>query len=279
MTSSARSFDGLDTDDWLKMLPAVTLRQHLVSPRAQRLLSRLPREVTVADLTETTWAEGGGGRQREETQRQFALAVRRLKRDIRSRDLDSIRPSRSNWIVPDAVGFRLEGRARTLTARSQRVRENLCEIALSPGRNHKQAQALRRVCELIATSKSHPTWLYWYSPQTVALARRANRDTLYELNGLATRTLRALNVDTSISAWEETIDVVSRRLPLCIVEAFEPTRRCKIALGKLESFGVTTLGGLTITSTDSLEFLNRVRLETLASCSSALKDYYLLRVS
>jgi hypothetical protein len=202
----------------------------------------------------------------------LARAVGKLKRDLRSRDLRDVRPARPNWIVPDLVGFSLEGKGRKLASRKSHLCTSLGDLTYDGHRSPAQRKALERVAELITSSRSHPTWLYWYSPQTIALVRRSSYETRFEVNKLATETLRRMGIDTTIACWEEAIGVVSRRLPLGLVVANSPSRRCTHLIRNLERLGVLTLGGLTTMSTDSVEFLHSVKLKTLEACSNALKD-------
>lgn len=124
---------------------------------------------------------------------------------------------------------------------------------------------------LLSDSDGFPTWMYWLSPSTVNLVRKASHDTMYEVNRLANEVTRDLGLLGTISTWERSIGLVTRRLPLGVVMAGATTRRTTGLLLKLERLGVGTLGGLTITSTDSMRFLERVQQETLEEVSSVLK--------
>lgn len=199
-------------------------------------------------------------------------AVTELKRQLRTRDIRTIRPARPNWIVPDTVGFSLEGKGQTLARRRLHVCTTLKKVKSNGHCSPAQSNALVRVADLIGCSASHPTWLYWYSPQTIALVRRASYQTRFEVNKLATDTLRSLGIATTIARWEEVIGVVSRRLPLSLVMVNSQSRRCSQLLRNLERLGVLTLGGLTIMSTDSSDFLRATKLQTLEACSNALRD-------
>ncbi len=229
-------------------------------------MSELVDHLAIHKTTTAIWQPGAYA--------DLARAVRDLKRDLRGRDIRDVRPARSNWIVPDSVGFSLEGKSRDLARRKSHICGELEELACDRGRPAAQRRASQRVGELITASRSHPTWLYWYSPQTIALARRSSYETQFEVNQLATSTLRGLGIDVTISCWQEAIGVVSRRLPLGLVLANSPSRRCIQLVRKLERLGVLTVGGLTILSTDSLAFLRSIQLSTLEACSNALKDGY-----
>jgi hypothetical protein len=201
-------------------------------------------------------------------------AVRYLKRTLRGRDIRDVRPTRSNWIVADSVGFSLEGKSRDLSRRKLHISGELRYLAHDTDCSSQQTRALVRVADLIDASRSHPTWLYWYSPQTIAIARRSSHDTLFEVNDVVARTIRTIGVHTSISSWEECIGVTSRRLPIGLVMASSPSGRSVRLIRKLERAGVLTLGGLTVISTDSLDFLASLQLSTLENFSRALRDGY-----
>lgn len=154
--------------------------------------------------------------------------------------------------------------------------EHICQVfedlAADDDQLPNQRRALRRLSDLIRASRSHPNWLYWYSPQTIALARNANQQSLFELNQLAARTLNSLGLNVSIASWEEAIGVVARRLPLSLLLANEASQRSTRLIRKLEQLGISTLGGLTVLSTDSLDVLRVTRVGTLESCALALRD-------
>lgn len=271
VTPIEASYD-LRVGDWLNLLPASCLHQYLVSPAAHRLLSSLRPTVSVSALEDLIAHHEVRTGRRLKSYSELARAVSNLKRALRGREIRDVRPTRSNWVVPDTVGFSLEGKSRYLASRKSHISAALTNLACQPASAPVQRQALRRVSSLVAKSRSHPTWLYWYSPQTIALVRRSSHQTLIETNQLAAKTISDLGFRTTISSWEESIGIVSRRLPLHLVMACNPSSRCIQLIRKFERLGISTIGGLTIVSTDSMAFLNAVQLGTLEACSSALKD-------
>jgi hypothetical protein len=262
--SLADSFDAVGVEDWLRLLPATCLRQYVSSPAILRVISRQPNGVAVSDLSAEV-----------DRYPEIRRAVSQLKRALRSRDILEIRPVRNNWIVPDSLGFSIEGKGRTMARRSEHICQVLEDLAADQDQLVNHRRALRRLAELIGSSRGHPSWLYWYSPQTIALARNTNHQTLFEINQLATTTLKALGLDVTIASWEEAVGVVIRRLPLSLLLDHQPTRRSAGLIRKLEQCGVTTLGGLTVLSTDSLDALRVTRIGTLEACALALRDCYL----
>ncbi len=261
----------IDVDAWLNLLPARSLLHEVPSPAARRALAQMPASTTVAALeTQIVRGRREGGIDAQAC-RDLGRAVRDTRRAIRTRGIVDIRPPRPNWIVPDSVGFALEGKSSNISTRKSRVGLFLERLAYEENRIASERRALLRAADLIAGSRSHPTWFYWYSPQTVDLVRRTSHETLFEMNSLMSRTMDSLGASASISTWEESIDVVSRRLPLGIAIAQGPTRRCAQLIRKLENLGVHALGGLTILSTDSMRFLQAVHLSTLEGCSNALR--------
>lgn len=255
------SFDAVTVDDWLRLLPATCLRQYASSPAALRVLSRTPDGVSVSDLIIEI-----------DQYPEICRAIGQLKRTLRTREILAIRPARNNWVVPDSLGFSIEGKARTMTGRTERICQLLEDLAEDHERLANQRRALLRLAELVSSSRGHPSWLYWYSPQTIALARKANHQSLFEVNQLAARTLNALGLKVTIASWEEAIGVVTRRLPLSLLLAHQPTQRSTRMIRKLEQLGVSTLGGLTILSTDSLDVLRVTKLGTLEACALALRE-------
>lgn len=124
---------------------------------------------------------------------------------------------------------------------------------------------------LLSDSEGFPHWLYWLSPSTIGLVRRANHETLYDINRLASSVTNGLGLSGTISTWEKGICIITRRLPIGVVMAGDRTRRSTGLLLKLEGLGIGTLGGLTIASTSSMRFLEQVRQRTLEEVSNVLR--------
>lgn len=268
MATLTESFDGLAIEDWLRLLPASCLRQYVSNAAGTATISRLPNGCSLADLSHEI-----------ERHTELRQALARLKRVLRSRDIEGVRPVRTNWIVPDSLGFCIEGKGRTLARRRDHLCNVLDDLAEDPEQSTTRRRALCRLAELIRASRAHPTWLYWYSPQTISLARSTSHQTLFEVNRLAALALNALGLDVTIASWEEAVGVVTRRLPISLLLEHHPTRRTTRLTTKLERCGISTLGGLTVLSTDSLDLLRATRFSTFESCAFAFRESHLLPAS
>ncbi len=259
--------------DWLSKLPARCLAGNVEDERIKRRLVGLPLSVTIAELKlELTLRSHGPGMGFHYLQDRNAVrgAIRELERTLKTRGISEVRPRGRSWVIPDEVGFSVEGRSPDLSRRRETFLARLDEIGRA---SHEPAtrRSLSRVVEVLSEVPALPNWLYWYSPATIHLVRAASHETLQEFNHCAALAVQKLEGAGSISTWEESVSVVARRLPVEIVNSFESSRRGRAFARRLSRTGITCLGGATVASTDSLYVLRRLRLGTLESLAGALR--------
>ena len=141
-------------------------------------------------------------------------AVRLFERSVTTRSIEAVRPLNPAWVIPDSIGFAIEGRSRRLDRRRKTLLGQLQAVPRSCRFDRDQQRAVERVVKVINNIERFPHWLYWLSPAVVSLIRRSPSETLIEVNREAKQALRALKINASISTWQGSVGVVTRRLPL-----------------------------------------------------------------
>lgn len=267
--------DEPNVKDWLRILPAASLARHVGIAALRDELLAMPRELSIEDIRlaseDPAWHSLYGVLSTKRRRTEVAGATRYFQRCLRTRSIEVVRPRGPSWVVPDSLGFRIEGASPSLARRRLKLLGRLDALAGTRSLTGAQRRAVRRVHGLLDGIEPYPTWLYWYSASTVRLARSASSESLQAVNREATLTLNDLVGRCTISTWEERLGVVTRRIPVGVMSPYLSSRRGRALMSRMEKLGIHTIGGVSVVSTDSLAFLSKVRVETMQSFAGALR--------